>query len=55
MKERQKKRSIFSWNFFWIAFVFGIIVLGVEYVGLTGYEVMITERHRMYRKRAFLL
>ena len=38
MKERQKKRSIFSWNFFWIAFVFGIIVLGVEYVGLTGYD-----------------
>lgn len=38
MKERQKKRSIFSWKFFWIAFVFGIIVLGVEYVGLTGYD-----------------
>ena len=38
MKKRQKKRSIFSWNFFWIAFVFGIIVLGVEYVGLTGYD-----------------
>ena len=38
MKERQKKRRIFSWKFFWIAFVFGIIVLGVEYVGLTGYD-----------------
>ena len=38
MKERQKKRSIFSWKFFWIAFVFGIIVLGVEYAGLTGYD-----------------
>ena len=49
MKERQKKRSIFSWKFFWIAFVFGIIVLGVEYVGLTGYD------NRMYWKRAFLL
>ena len=33
MKERQKKRSIFSWKFFWIAFVFGIIVLGVECIG----------------------
>lgn len=36
MKEHQK--SIFSWKFFWIAFCFGMIVLGIEYVGLTSYD-----------------
>lgn len=38
MKERQKKENIFSWKFFWIAFCFGMIVLGMEYVGLTSYD-----------------